>query len=65
MIYKIGENAGRIWHLLHQNGPMSMNKIKTTLKMSEADFNQSLGWLAREDKINMTRVKNTINISLK
>ncbi len=65
MINKIGENAGKVWTLLNQNGTMNASKLKTGLKLSESDFNLAIGWLARENKLHFTQIKNGLSISLR
>ena len=47
---KIGENAGLIWNAL-QGGALTTKALKKATKLKEADLNMALGWLAREDKI--------------
>ena len=47
----IGENAGHIWQLLNKNGEMQLAELLKISEIEEADFNRSLGWLAREGKI--------------
>lgn len=47
----IGENAGHIWQLLNEQGEMQLTELLKVSKIGEADFNRSLGWLAREDKV--------------
>ncbi len=47
----IGENAGLIWRYLNENGEMELTELLQITGIDEADFNQSLGWLARENKV--------------
>jgi predicted transcriptional regulator len=47
----IGENAGLIWQILNKNGEMQLAELLKNSNIEEADFNRSLGWLAREGKI--------------
>ena len=47
----IGENAGHIWQLLNEQGEMQLNELLKASKIGETDFNRSLGWLARENKV--------------
>jgi len=54
-IEKIGENAGNIWRVLKQNGKMSTNSLKKSTHLNEKDVNMSLGWLARENKLQFDR----------
>jgi len=48
---QIGENAGRIWHFLNQNGESNLSEIKNALGMKGSDVRMALGWLAREGKV--------------
>lgn len=61
----IGERAGKVWDILKENGPLAINALKKSSKLDEKWLYLSLGWLAREDKIVVTKVKNVITIGLK
>ncbi len=52
LIEKIGTNAGNIWNVL-ENGETSLKALKKATKLNEKDLNMALGWLAREDKIEL------------
>jgi hypothetical protein len=47
----IGENAGHIWQLLNEQGEMQLTELLKISGLEESEFNRSLGWLAREDKV--------------
>lgn len=47
----IGENAGKIWTVLNENGKMTETKLKKETELSSADFYTAMGWLAREGKV--------------
>ena len=47
----IGENAGHIWQLLNEKDEMQLTELLKISEIEETEFNQSLGWLAREDKV--------------
>lgn len=50
--YSIGKNAGTIWNLLSSdNKKWEYNDLKKATGLSDRDLNASIGWLAREDKI--------------
>jgi hypothetical protein len=52
-VVQIGEVAGVVWQALSEKGPLSTTQlVKVTGKPRDAVM-QSLGWLAREDKINI------------
>ena len=48
---KIIETAGKTWRFLGQNGEMNVDQLSKALKEKDHVVFQSLGWLAREDKI--------------
>ena len=49
---KIGENAGKIWYVLHTQGGADILHISQLAQMDKRDTYYALGWLAREKKIN-------------
>ena len=49
---KLGENAGKIWYVLHTQGEADILHILKLAQMDERDTYSALGWLAREGKIN-------------
>ncbi len=65
MIYEIGETAGKIWEFLNENGTISISKLKKSIKVNNDLIMQGIGWLAREDKINITKKGRSTLISLK
>jgi len=48
---KFGENAGKLWGILNQNGCLKKDDILEVTKLSEKDFFSAVGWLARENKV--------------
>lgn len=46
-----GENAGKIWNVLNQEGCLKKDKILQITKLDEDNFYAGVGWLARENKI--------------
>lgn len=49
--YEIGENAGKLWQVLHEQGPLHLTKLIRTTKLSHEQLYEAIGWLARENKI--------------
>jgi len=47
----IGENAGHIWRLLNEKEEMQLTELLKFSGLEESEFNRSLGWLARENKV--------------
>ncbi len=55
MFEKAGELAGAIWNALNENGAMNAKDLKKATKAkSEKDLYLGLGWLLREDKLNVS-----------
>lgn len=62
----IGENAGKVWQLLHVKGAQTASAIARALNLKSADVDRGIGWLAREGKLNFeTDAKGIVKISLK
>jgi hypothetical protein len=51
VINEYGENAGKIWQALHDQGSLSQTKLIRTTKLNEDELHSAVGWLARENKI--------------
>jgi len=47
----IGQTAGKIWNVLRDNEEISVSSLPKVVNERQAIVYQSLGWLAREDKI--------------
>jgi hypothetical protein len=66
MNLKVGETAGLVYQRLEE-GECSLNQIKTHLSTNGIDSQLALmavGWLAREDKININRESNRWSVRL-
>ena len=49
---QIGETAGEVWHLLaEENEPVSLAQLTKRIDQPRDVIMQAVGWLAREDKI--------------
>lgn len=64
-ISQIGETAGLVWHALHENGPLSLAKLTKTVDAPREMILQAIGWLAREDKIEIEETGRGRTISLR
>jgi hypothetical protein len=53
---KIGVAAGEIWRYLSENVETTPIKIKASLGMSSTTLYLALGWLLREDKVDIRQV---------
>ena len=62
---QVGETAGRIWHLLNDQGPQTLAQLKKSLNGSREVITFALGWLAREDKVDISQDKKNFRVALK
>jgi Winged helix-turn-helix domain (DUF2582) len=61
----VGETAGKIYETLASGGPQTIVQLKKKVNGSGELVNFALGWLAREDKIDIVQEKKTIHVQLK
>jgi hypothetical protein len=57
LIEEYGRNAGKIWETLNSNGALSQTKLIKDTKVKNDEFYGAVGWLARENKINIQYTK--------
>ena len=62
---KVGEAAGKVWQALSSEGPQTVTQLKKQLNGSSDVVTFALGWLAREDKVEITQDKKTFKVKLK
>ena len=62
--HDIGVNAGIIWNLLKEKGALTTREISELTGFRESVLILSLGWLARENKINFFEKDNLTYIEL-
>lgn len=48
---KFGDNAGKIWLVLNEEGCLKKKKILKFTQLNDDDFFTGVGWLAKENKI--------------
>lgn len=65
VIQRIGEMAGRIWRTLDEEGELRVSTLKRQLDAPDALVYMALGWLAREDKLEMESQGRTYVVRLK
>ena len=53
----IGANAGSVWNALHAHGEMDLTKLKKETKLNDTEVIASIGWLAREGKVQSESTK--------
>ncbi len=61
----MGETAGKVWHLLNRDGPQTLAQIKKKLSVTSELLNFAIGWLAREDTIDITQEQKSFRVQLK
>jgi len=61
----VGITAGKVWHLLNDSGPQTLAQLKKKLNGSGELVGFALGWLAREDKIDISQEKKNLKVALK
>ena len=64
-VQQIGETAGAVWKTLNKNGPMSLAKLVERVGGNRDLAMQAIGWLAREDKLEISETSRGKNIALK
>jgi len=57
---KFGENAGKIWASLEEEGQSKEKSILKSTQLNEKEFYTGIGWLARENKIRKEKNKFTL-----
>lgn len=62
---EIGETAGKVWHVLDQKGPLTIAKLVKEIDEARDVVMQALGWLAREEKIEIEEDGRTRTVSLR
>jgi hypothetical protein len=61
---QIGETAGKVWQALLEHGELDLTRLAKLVQENEKAIHQALGWLAREDKIEIHLKGNKTTISL-
>jgi hypothetical protein len=64
-IEQVGVTAGQVWRILNDSGPQTVAQLKKRLNGSGELVGFALGWLAREDKIDITLEKKNFKVALK
>ena len=65
MIPKIGETAGKVWKFLGEKDEATLTQIKKGVKADPNLVLQAIGWLAREDKLQIEKKERYITYALK
>jgi predicted transcriptional regulator len=64
MLTEIGSAAGSVYCYLAKNGEVTLANLKKNLDLKPDMITYSLGWLAREGKISITKKGNSTKILL-
>ena len=62
---EIGEAAGKIWRYLDENGATSAAKLATATDLGKNELQRAIGWLAKENKLNIEVKGRVETLSLK
>lgn len=62
---EVGETAGKVWQLLSRDGPQTLAQATKKLDVPSELLNFAIGWLAREDKVDVSRDKKEVRVQLK
>lgn len=61
---ELGLTAGDVYRKLETKGHMSISRLKKEVGQSDAMVTMAVGWLAREGKVNFSKERNSMKISL-
>ena len=64
MINNIGETAGQVYKILEKDAETTVTKLKTSTKADDFLLAAAIGWLARENKIQINPTGKSVKISL-
>lgn len=62
---EIDNAAGMIWRHLHEHGETTLSTLKQHTKLSDQLVSMGIGWLAREDKLSITKEGRTVRVALR
>lgn len=61
----IGNNAGRVWRSLSENGELNITGLEKNTELKKEDILLALGWLYKEKKVQSRTVGKGIRFYLK
>jgi hypothetical protein len=64
-VQEIGETAGKVWQTLKEHGSLSVAKLVERVGGNRDVAMQAMGWLAREDKLEISETKRGNVVALK
>lgn len=62
---RVGHTAGKVWSQLSEGGPQTIAQLKKKLNGEGDLVNLAVGWLAREDKVDILPEKKNFRVKLK
>ena len=65
LVASVGEVAGTVWRVLSDNGPMTLAKLVKSVGEPRDTVMQAIGWLARENKIELAEEGHSRVVSLR
>ncbi len=65
LLDQIGQSAGQIYTYLNSNGESTFSKMKKELDLKGNFADLGLGWLAREDKVEISKKGTSVSVRLK
>ena len=65
LMEEIGSSAGAIYNYLNSNGTTTFSKMKKDLDLKGNFADLGLGWLAREDKVEISKKGTSVSVKLK
>ncbi|QDU93358.1 winged helix-turn-helix domain-containing protein [Lignipirellula cremea] len=65
LLQQIGEAAGNVWQVLQDEGPTSLSKLVKQVDFPRDVVVAAMGWLAREDKLQVDETSRGRLISLR
>jgi hypothetical protein len=64
-VNSVGATAGEIWAYLEKKGRSSVSAVEKAASAPKREVQMAIGWLAREDKIELAEEKRTLYVWLK
>ncbi len=62
----VGTLAGAVWTALNENGALNTKDLKKAAKIkTDKDLYLALGWLLREDKVEVAEADKVVTVTLK
>ncbi|MGD0694060.1 MAG: winged helix-turn-helix domain-containing protein [Terriglobia bacterium] len=61
----IGETAGQVWQVLNSDGPQTLPQLRRKLDGTGPFVDFAVGWLVREEKIDIDQEKKSLRLRLK